>query len=455
MAFPTADRVLLQNARVPGAVLNAHGKATRELWRVDISIEGGRITTVALSDPRLTLTLLGEEPTEQSDPPGVATDVVRYDMDGGIVLPAFADIHTHLDKGHIWPRRPNPDGTWMNALLAVQADREWLWKAEDVERRMEFSLRCAYAHGTAAIRTHLDSIPPQHDISWDLFEKVRERWAGRIELQAVSLVSPFQLVDPVTLDAVARRTKASGGILGGAMAEFEHSKAAMLAVVDKAGEFGLDLDLHTDESLNPSASALLHLAEAVLETGYRGRILAGHCCVLTVQDAATQQRTIEKVREAGIAIVSLPMCNIYLMDRDGGGGTTPVRRGVTLVKELAAAGVPVAIASDNTRDPFYAYGDLDALEVFREGARIVQFDHPQDQAWYWIGTVTSGAAAIAGFTYRARIEAGAPADITLFRARSWTELLARPQSDRIVLRSGKAIDTTLPDYRELDDLMET
>ena len=31
--------------------------------------------------------------------------------------------------------------------------------------------------------------------------------------------------------------------------------------------------------------------------------------------------------------------------------------------------------------------------------------------------------------------------------------MSRPQSDRVVLRAGAAIDTTLPDYRELDDLM--
>ena len=37
---------------------------------------------------------------------------------------------------------------------------------------------------------------------------------------------------------------------------------------------------------------------------------------------------------------------------------------------------------------------------------------------------------------------------------SWTELFARPQSDRIVLRAGRPIDRRLPDYAELDDLME-
>ena len=34
------------------------------------------------------------------------------------------------------------------------------------------------------------------------------------------------------------------------------------------------------------------------------------------------------------------------------------------------------IASDNVRDPFYAYGDLDMLEVWREGVRILHLDYP-------------------------------------------------------------------------------
>jgi cytosine deaminase len=228
----------------------------------------------------------------------------------------------------------------------------------------------------------------------------------------------------------------------------------MLNVVGMAGEYGLDLDIHADETGDPASSVLLHLAEAVLETGYDGRVLAGHCCVLTVQDEATQLRTIEKVAEAGIAVVSLPMCNLYLQDRDGSATVTPIRRGVTLLREMKAAGIPVAIASDNTRDPFYAYGDLDALEVLREGARILHFDHPQDEAWNWARSVTGDAAAIAGFAFRAQIAVGAPADLVLFGARTWTELLSRPQHDRIVLRDGMPVDTALPDYRELDDLME-
>jgi cytosine deaminase len=418
----------LRNAGVPSAMMGRPGSG---IERVDIVVADGKIADIAPHAPG----------------PG-------RDLDGGLVLPAFVDIHTHIDKGHIWPRKQNPDGTWLSALLAVQTDRVGLWSAEDVERRMNFALRSAYAHGTAAIRTHLDSIPPQHEISWDLFGKVRDAWKGRIELQAVSLIGPDNLVDAGQLDGVARKVKEFGGVLGGAVHTYDRSAEAMLRVVEKAGEYGLDLDIHADETGDPRSNVLECLADAVLQTGFTGKVLAGHCCVLTVQDEATQKRTIEKVARAGIAIVSLPMCNLYLQDREPSGNVTPIRRGVTLVHEFRAAGVPVAIASDNTRDPFYAYGDLDALEVLREGARILHFDHPQDEAWSWARTVTGDAARIAGFDYTAEIKVGAPADLIVFRARNWTELFARPQSDRVVLRNGVAIDTTLPDYRELDDLME-
>ena len=50
------------------------------------------------------------------------------------------------------------------------------------------------------------------------------------------------------------------------------------------------------------------------------------------------------------------------------------------------------------------------------------------------------------------LQPGAPADMILTRARDFTELLARPQSDRIVVRNGEASNAKPPDYDELDTL---
>ena len=434
-SFPRAPRVLLRNAHVPLVALGSPLAAEGALARADILIVDGMIESIV-----------------PAGAPAQAAAV--YDCDDGLVLPALVDIHTHLDKGHIWPRKANPDGSFMGALVAVAEDRVGHWDAEDVERRMEFAVRCAYAHGTAAIRTHIDSFPPQHEISWDVFDRVRDRWAGKVDLQGVALVGPDAMADRLLYWEVAERARASGGVLGGAIAADPGAREAIFNVVEIAGAIDMELDLHVDETLEPSSSALRHLADAVIETGYKRRVLAGHCCVLSVQDHDVAMATIDRVAEAGISVVSLPMCNLYLQHRRNEPLLeTPRFRGVTLVNELKAAGVKVALASDNTRDPFYAYGDLDGLEVFREGARIAHFDHPQTDAWEWLSALGTTAAAIAGFGARGTIAAGLPADLILVRARHWTELHSRPQSDRIVLRAGKAIDTTLPDYRELDDLM--
>ena len=69
--------------------------------------------------------------------------------------------------------------------------------------------------------------------------------------------------------------------------------------------------------------------------------------------------------------------------------------------------VTVMVASDNTRDPFYAYGDLDLLEVYREATRILHFDH-SDRAW--LQTVV-GALAIDIFD-AARSRTSRPASVT-------------------------------------------
>jgi cytosine deaminase len=143
------------------------------------------------------------------------------------------------------------------------------------------------------------------------------------------------------------------------------------------------------------------------------------------------------------------MCNLYLQDRKA--DRTPRRRGITLVHEAKARGIAVAFASDNTRDPFYAYGDLDMVEVLREATRIAHLDHSAED---WVQSVLTVPAEICGFAAPS-LAPGAPADLVIFRARSWSELFARPQSDRIVLRGGVQIDRTLPDFAELDDLMRT
>jgi cytosine deaminase len=429
--IPETGAFTLANARVHGSLtpglaapFDADGFAL-----ADISVLAGRIVSIAPS---------GHQPMPAA-----------INLAGRIVLPCFVDSHTHIDKGHIWPRKPNPDGSFLGALNATGEDRMARWSADDVSRRMDFSLRSAYAHGTKALRTHIDSVPPQEKISWPVFEEMRERWRGRIELQGVCLFGIEGARDAKWFAGLARRVAAAGGVLGTVTYMVPDLEELLDRVFTTAIEHDLDLDFHADETAEISAVSLKKIAEAALRHRFEGRILVGHCCSLARQPDADVLDTLDKVARAGMAVVSLPMCNLYLQDRRHD-GTTPRWRGVTLLHEMRARGIPVAVASDNTRDPFYAYGDLDMLEVYRMATRILHFDHPVGD---WPKAITSTPADIMRLHATGILAPGGPADFVVFRGRSWTELLSRPESDRILIREGRAIARDLPDYSELDDLM--
>ncbi|MEL7176104.1 MAG: cytosine deaminase [Pseudomonadota bacterium] len=416
-ALPSGN-LTLQNVTIPACLIGQEG----DLIRTDLSIADGLI----------------------AEPQALAVD-----MAGAMVLPTFVDMHTHLDKGHIWGRAPNPDGTFMGALNTVAADRAANWSSDDVRKRMEFSLRCAFAYGTGAIRTHLDSIPPQDDISWPVFRELREDWAGRIDLQAACLIGCDSMDAEGAFKHTADVVAQSGGVLGMVTYPVPDLKDRLSGFFKLADERGLSADFHVDETMDASSETLRMIAETALEIGFEKPIVVGHCCSLSTQDEPRAMDTLDLVAKAGIHVVSLPMCNLYLQDRHA--HRTPRGRGITLVHEMKARGISVSFASDNTRDPFYAYGDLDMIEVMRQATRIGHLDHTGTD---WAHSFITNPAKACGFKTPS-LAVGAPADLVICSARSWTEFFARPQADRVVLRAGQAINTSLPDYAELDELMES
>lgn len=447
----------LKNAKVPVALLTDSSieveQSSEGLAGVDLEVREGRIGQV--------------QPAGLS----IASTTPEIDLKQGIVFPCFVDMHTHLDKGHIWQRSPNLDGSFDTALQQVQQDSEQHWTAEDVYRRMEFGLKCSYAHGTQAVRTHIDAMGKQAKISLGVFKTLQAEWLDRVAMQAVSLV-PIEYFCTPAGEQLADLIAEVGGVLGGLVLMDDRLEAQLDRVFALAMERGLPLDFHTDESGNPGDITLLYVAEAAVRHEFSAQIVCGHCCSLATQPIEAVMKTLDWVKRANIGVVSLPMCNLYLQDRNQRASAawgrqqdnplaalgypdlfptvTPRWRGVTLLHELKHSGIPVAVASDNCRDPFFGFGDHDGLEVLTQATRIAHFDAPYGD---WCRTVTMTPADLMGLPEMGRIGVGRSADLILFKARRFSELLSRPHLDRVVLRKGQPIDTTLPDYAELDDLL--
>jgi len=400
---------------------NAEGLVT-----VDLHIEHGRIVEIVPGGTGLT----GDRPT--------------IDQQGGQIWPCFLDVHTHLDKGHTWSRSSNSDGTFKGAGQVLSQDSMDHWSFEDVSRRMEFALQCSYAHGTQGIRIHLGSMNPLDQVIWPVFEALQTQWRDRLWLQPASLMALDYYLTPAG-EALADRVAATGGVLGAVIYPQTQIEPGLGRLFQLARDRNLDVDLHVGENGDPNDRSLYHVAEAKLRHNFPGQVVCGHCCNLALQSPETAVETIDQIKAAGLGIISLPLSNLYLQDRYE--KRTPRWRGVTAVHELHEAGVPVAFASDNTRDAFYAFGDHDMLEVFRESVRIAHLDQPYET---WPQAVTQTPARFMGQAHLGTIAVGQRANLVLFRGRNFSELLSRPQHDRWIIRHGKKIEAKLPDYRVLD-----
>jgi cytosine deaminase len=118
---------------------------------------------------------------------------------------------------------------------------------------------------------------------------------------------------------------------------------------------------------------------------------------------------IAEVAAAGLHVVSLPAVNLFLQGRDS---PQPAPRGVTRVRQLLEAGVNVAAASDNVRDPFYPFGDGDLLRLAALTVSVAHLGGHKGMETA-LAMVTGHAARAIGLTEPYAVCTGAPADLVV------------------------------------------
>lgn len=132
------------------------------------------------------------------------------------------------------------------------------------------------------------------------------------------------------------------------------------AIFRLALEFGVDADFHTDFAGEPQHLHVRQIVERTLRDGWRGRVAVGHLTELAALPLPEQDDIIRGIAEAGIGVISLPATDLYLTGR-----RDPVnpRRGLTPIRRLLAAGVPIVLATNNVRNLFATVGTADLAHM--------------------------------------------------------------------------------------------
>jgi cytosine/adenosine deaminase-related metal-dependent hydrolase len=129
---------------------------------------------------------------------------------------------------------------------------------------------------------------------------------------------------------------------------------------------------------------------------------------------------------------------------------------MTLVQELHHAGVNVVCASDNVRDFWYPYGDYDLLSAWKECTAMAHLDTAPSEGC-WAHLVTKSAARAMKIDRNTNGNSNNKDWVVFPKARRFSELFARPHTgpeERWIIRDGVRRHYTLPDFDELDDLMQ-
>ncbi|MFC2048726.1 amidohydrolase family protein [Elusimicrobiota bacterium] len=362
------------------------------------------------------------------------------DASGKLVTPSFIDPHLHMDKALIAEEvRDNFSGTLAEAIEIIW-DKKKNYTHEEVIDRASRVIKMGLRNGTKFFRTHVDVDTIIGMKGIEALLEVRKQFTGIADIQIVAFPQEGIIKNPGADKLMRKAMKLGANVVGGMPYNEYNSQDSMKQIdfcFNLARAFNADIDMHVDETDDPSARTLEYLAKKTIDTQWFGRVSAGHTCALAAYNDSYADKIIGMVKLAQMNMITNPATNLMLQGRLD---KQPKRRGITRVKELLEAGINVAFGQDCIKDTFYpTWGREDMLEVGLITAHAAQLSQPAEIEVLF-DMPTSNSAKIMRLDEYGIYE-GAPANLNVIDAATIQEAF-RTNADRLfVISSGKIIAT--------------
>jgi cytosine/adenosine deaminase-related metal-dependent hydrolase len=384
--------IILANVRLPGGDVG------------DIRISGACIAEIG---PGLALRV-----------PGATT----VDGAGNLVLPGLVDGHIHLDKtltGMPW--LPHPAGP--DRMSRIETERRLRASLPPVAERAANLVRQCIAHGTTAIRTHVDIAPDIGLAHVEALLSLRARFAGQVDIQIVAFPQYGVLRAPGTADLLAAALDAGADLLGGIDPigidnDLDGQLDLLFAL---AGRKSVGIDIHLHDPGDDGRREIAGVCEHAQASGLKGRVTVSHGFCLGSAAHDDCAALADAMAAAGVSLVT------------HGGGASPLPP----VKPLRARGVEVFAGNDDVRDPWSPYGEGDMLEramllAWRSGYRT------DDDLAVALDCAGAAGKRVLGLA-DAGIAVGAPADLFTVPVETAAEAVARHPVRTLVMKRGRIV----------------
>jgi cytosine deaminase len=281
------------------------------------------------------------------------------DLEGRLVTPGLVESHIHLDKALLSDRVTATAGTLDEAIRLIGEIKQ-SFTVEDIQARARHVLDLAVRAGTTAMRTHVEVDPLVGLTGMEALLPLREEYAPAMDLQVCAFAQEGIVQAPGTEGLLRRALQMGADLVGGCPYNDRDGLEHIRIVFALATAFGVDADFHVDFADEPEHLHVREIAAQTVRAGWQGRVSVGHLTELAAVPVFRQEEIIADIVHAGLGVVCLPATDLYLMGRRD---DFNVRRGLTPVRRLLQAGVPVALASNNVRNAFTPVGTADLAHM--------------------------------------------------------------------------------------------
>lgn len=392
----------------------------------DILIENGRFARIA---PDLT-----------------AERAEMIDAHGCLVTPPFCDPHLHLDATlSVGKPRYNMSGTLLEGIRVWGEYKTTLDRDTVVKNAIDV-VKWEVANGSMFLRTHVD-VTDVTGVALAALLEVRDAVKEYADLQLVAFPQDCIFTFPEAPALMEQAMEAGCDAVGG-LPYFELSPEDgvrdVTFVFDLAERYDAMVDIHCDENTDDHSRYVEYIAREAIVRGMGGRVTASHTTAMHNYNNDYASKVIGNIRRAGMNMITNPFANSCLQNRTDG---YPRRRGHTRVDELLAAGVNVAIGSDDIMDPWYPMGKgspLCGAQLLMNYAQLSGYSQVS-QLFDMITVNPARLLMLEGYG----IAEGNPANLVILDADSEFDAIRLISEALYVVRNGRIVCKTEPARREL------
>lgn len=340
---------------------------------------------------------------------------------GDILIPAFSDVHAHLDSTRLGlPFRPHTADRTLAGL--IENDRiNWRRAEKSVAERATYTLGVTIAAGATRVRSHAQVDPIS---GLDRLEGVltaREAHANRADVEIVAFPQAGILREPGTAELLDEAMTLGADLIGGIDPEgFDGDADGHLDIVFAiAAKHRKGVDIHLHDRGDVGVRTIENICRrAKLHEGF---VNISHCFGLTSGGDETTKRLVDLLAASDVTVTTVAP-----------GTADPMPLAL-----LKSAGVQVGLGQDGTRDYWSPYGNGDMLDrtwqlAFTNGFR------KDDDIEGCVEVATAGGAAIMGIT-EIGIGLGDVADLVILPGETVTSVVMDRPVRSFVIRQGRVV----------------